>query len=47
MKLINSAFYILVGLCLLFAITFDVHFGLLFAAPLFIIRGIIELFAKK
>lgn len=43
----GGLFYILVGLCLLFAIFFDVHFGLLFAAPLFIIRGVMEMTGKK
>lgn len=43
----GGLFYILVGLCLLVAIFFDVHFGLLFAAPLFIIRGVMELFSKN
>jgi len=43
----NAIFDILIGLCLLFAISYDLHFGLLFAFPLFIIRGIIGLFSKK
>ena len=43
----NAIFDILIGLCLFFAISFDVHFGLLFASPLFIIRGIIGLCKKN
>ena len=43
----NAIFDILIGLCMLVAIFFDVHFGLLFACPLFIIRGIMGLVKKK
>jgi hypothetical protein len=43
----NAIFDILIGLCMFFAIAFDVHFGLLFACPLFIIRGILGLTSKK
>ena len=43
----NAIFDILIGLCLLFAISYDLHWGLLFAAPLFIIRGVTGLGSKK
>jgi len=43
----NGIFDILIGLCLFFAISFDLHWGLLFASPLFIIRGIMGLVGKK
>ena len=44
---INAIFDILIGLCMFLAISYDLHVGLLFACPLFIIRGIIGLFSKK
>ncbi|MBQ3133107.1 MAG: hypothetical protein IJC17_02380 [Clostridia bacterium] len=43
----NAIFDIAIGACLLFAIVFDIHFGLLFACPLFIVRGVLGLVGKK
>ncbi len=43
----NAIFDILIGFCMFIAISVDLHIGLLFACPLFVIRGIIGLFRKK
>ncbi len=43
----NAIFDILIGLCMFIAIFYDLHWGLLFACPLFIIRGVMGLIGKK
>ena len=43
----NAILDILIGLCMFFAISYDLHWGLLFACPLFIMRGVTGLFGKK
>ena len=43
----NAIFDILIGLCLLVALFVDIHIGLLFACPMFFIRGIMGLIKKN
>ncbi len=47
MRFVDAIFYILAALCFFVAVFVDLHIGLVFAIPLFFIRGIIALFVKK